>query len=478
MDQSVMAAQTHTQVGLQPLRRPLPPELWSALQAQFGDRLTRSAAELERHGHEESWHPGVPPDAVVFAETTAEVAELMRLCAQHRVPVVPFGAGTSLEGHVAAMAGGVSLDLSRMTRIIGVRPEDGDCTVEAGVTREQLNAHLRDVGLFFSVDPGAPATIGGMAATRASGTNAVRYGTIRDVVLSLVAVMADGRVVRTGGRARKSAAGYDLTRLLIGSEGTLGIITELTVRLFPIPESITSAVCTFPSVQAAVECVIGLIQLAVPLARIEFLDAAAIDAVNRYSSLDNALAPTLFLEFHGSEAEVAAQVATVREAIADHGAGELHWATRQEDRARLWKARHEALWAVNATRPGSRSWTTDVCVPISRLAECIVETTADMQDLPFRGAIVGHVGDGNFHCMLPLDPTSDAELEAAGQFNDRLVRRALAMEGTCTGEHGIGHGKLGFMALEHGEGLSVMRAVKHALDPDGILNPGKVLPPE
>ncbi len=474
MDQHGMTAVA----GAAHTRRALPEALWTALSARFGDRLARNASELERHGHEESWHPGVPPDAVVFAESTADVADLVRLCAQARVPVVPFGAGTSLEGHVAALEGGVSLDLSRMTRVLGVRPEDGDCSIEAGVTRAQLNTHLRDLGLFFPVDPGAPATIGGMAATRASGTNAVRYGTIRDVVLSLVAVMADGSVVRTGGRARKSAAGYDLTRLLIGSEGTLGIITELSVRLSPIPETIASAVVTFPSVQSAVECVIGLIQLSVRMARIEFLDAAAIDAVNRYSGLDNETAPTLFLEFHGSEGQVAEQVATVQEAALEHGAGPLHWATLAEDRAKLWKARHEALWAVNATRPGCRSWTTDVCVPISRLAECIVETTADMQALPFRGAIVGHVGDGNFHCLLPLDPGSATELEAAQRFNDRLVRRAIGMDGTCTGEHGIGHGKLDFMMLEHGAGVSVMRAIKRALDPDGILNPGKVLPAE
>ena len=458
-------------------RAPLPELFRAALVARFGTLVSWSPSELERHGREESWHPGVAPDVVLFAETTDDVVALVTLCAGHRIPVIPFGAGTSLEGHVAALAGGVCLDLSRMTRIVAVRPDDGDCTIEAGVTRAQLNAHLRDVGLFFPVDPGAPATIGGMAATRASGTNAVRYGTIRDAVLSLTAVMADGQLVRTGGRARKSAAGYDLTRLLIGSEGTLGIITELSVKLAPIPETVAAAVCPFATVQDAVDCVIALIQQAVPLARIEFLDAPAIRAVNRHGGLDNAEAPTLFLEFHGSEAQVAEQVATVRTTAAEYGAGELHWATRQEDRARLWKARHEALWAVNAQRPGSRSWTTDVCVPISRLAQCIVETTADMQELPFVGAIVGHVGDGNFHCMLPLDPASAAELDAAGRFNERLVRRALAMDGTCTGEHGIGHGKLGFMALEHGTGLHVMRAVKRALDPDGILNPGKVLPP-
>ena len=458
-------------------RSALPEPFRAALAGRFGPLLSTSPAELDRHGREESWHPGVPPDAVVFAGSTDDVAALVGLCAAHRVPVVPFGAGTSLEGHVAALRGGVCLDLSRMTRIVAVRPEDGDCTIEAGVTREQLNTHLRDLGLFFPVDPGAPATIGGMAATRASGTNAVRYGTIRDVVLSLTAVTADGTVVRTGGRARKSAAGYDLTRLLIGSEGTLGIITELVVRLFPIPDSIAAAVCPFGTVRDAVDCVIALIQQAVPLARIEFLDAAAIDAVNRHAGLDNQAVPTLFLEFHGSEAEVAAQVATVRATAAEHGAGTLRWATRPEERSRLWKARHEALWAVVALRPGSRSWTTDVCVPISRLADCIVKTTADMRALPFAGAIVGHVGDGNFHCMLPLDPGDPAELEAAGRFNDRLVRRALAMDGTCTGEHGIGHGKLDFMALEHGAGLEVMRAIKRALDPDGILNPGKVLPP-
>ncbi len=456
----------------------VPEEMLAGLRVLLGDRLSVARGELERHGGSESWHRPEPPDAVAFAESTAEVEALVRLCAAHRVPVVPFGAGTSLEGHVAARAGGVCVDLSRMTRIVAVRPEDGDCTVEAGVTREQLNLHLRDTGLFFPVDPGAPATIGGMAATRASGTNAVRYGTIRDVVLSLTAVMADGRVVRTGGRARKSASGYDLTRLLIGSEGTLGVITELSVRLFPIPEMVAAAVCPFGDVRGAVDCVIALIQQGVRMARIEFLDAAAIRAVNRYSGLANAEAPTLFLEFNGTEAEVAAQVAAAGEACAEHGGGPLGWATRAEDRQRLWTARHQALWAVNATRPGCRGWTTDVCVPISRLADCLVETTDDMGTLPFPGAIVGHVGDGNFHCLLPVGPEAPDDLAAAARFNERLVRRALAMEGTCSGEHGVGLGKRSFMADEHGEGLAVMRAIKRALDPLGILNPGKVLPDE
>ena len=465
MDHDGMAAQPGLQDGL-----------LSGLRALLGARLSLARSELDRHGGTESWHRSEPPQAVAFVETTAEVAELVRLCALHRTPVVPFGAGTSLEGHVAARSGGVCVDLSRMARIVAVRPEDGDCTIEAGVTREQLNLHLRDTGLFFPVDPGAPATIGGMAATRASGTNAVRYGTIRDVVLSLTAIMADGRVMRTGGRARKSASGYDLTRLLIGSEGTLGIITELTVRLFPIPEMVAAAMCGFGSVRQAVDCVIALIQQGVRMARIEFLDGAAIRAVNRHSGLDQEVAPTLFLEFHGTEAEVAAQVAAVREACAEHGGGELRWATRPEDRQRLWTARHQALWAVNATRPGCRGWTTDVCVPVSRLAECIVESVDDMAALPFAGAIVGHVGDGNFHCLLPVDPEAPDELAAASRFNERLVRRALAMEGTCSGEHGVGLGKLGFMAHEHGEALAVMRAIKQSLDPLGILNPGKMLP--
>ena len=457
-------------------RPPLPAALTTALRALLGDRLSLHRAELDRHGGSESWHAPEPPDAVVFAQTTAEAAALVRLCAAHRVPVVPFGAGTSLEGHVAARHGGVCVDLSRMTRIVAVRPEDGDCTIEAGVTREQLNRHLRDTGLFFPVDPGAAATIGGMAATRASGTAAVRYGTIRDVVLSLVAVMADGRVVRTGGRARKSASGYDLTRLLIGSEGTLGIITELDVRLSPIPEVVAAAVCPFDTVRGAVDCVIALIGAGVRMARIEFLDAPAIRAVNRYSGLDHPEAPTLFLEFHGSRTEVDAQVAAVRESGAEHGGGALDWAARPEQREQLWRARHQALWAVNATRPGCRGWTTDVCVPISRLADCIVETEAELRALPFPAAVVGHVGDGNFHCLLPVGPNDPAELAAAARFNERLVRRALAMEGTCSGEHGVGLGKQAFMAAEHGEALAVMRAIKTALDPLGILNPGKMLP--
>jgi len=457
-------------------RRPLPDPFVSELRALLGDRLSLNPVIRLQHGQDQSWHPPAAPDAVVFAQSTAEVSAVVGLCARHGVPVIPFGAGTSLEGHITAPSGGVCIDLSGLDRILAVRPEDLDCTVEAGVTRTRLNEDLRDQGLFFPIDPGASATIGGMAATRASGTNAVRYGTMREVVLGLTVVLADGSVIRTGGRARKSSAGYDLTRLFVGSEGTLGIITEITVRLAGIPETVTAAICAFPTLRGAVATVIATIQAGVPVARAEFLDARAIEAVNLHSRLAMAPSPTLFFEFHGSPASVAEQVEIVEALAAEQGGGRFEWASRPEERSRLWQARHEAFWACATLRPGARGWPTDVCVPLSALAACVEETSRDLETLPFPAAIMGHVGDGNFHCVLMIDPDAPAEVAAARAFSDRLVRRALDAEGTCTGEHGIGAGKIDYLHWEHGPATQVMRAIKQALDPKGLFNPGKILP--
>jgi D-lactate dehydrogenase (cytochrome) len=446
------------------------------LRPLLGDRLTTSAAVREQHGRDESYHDPMPPDAVAFAESTEEVAAIVKACAAHRVPVIPFGTGTSLEGHVAALQGGICLDVSRMNEIVAVRPEDMDCTVQAGVTRKQLNEYLRDTGLFFPIDPGADASIGGMAATRASGTNAVRYGTMREAVLSLTVVTADGRIVRTARRARKSAAGYDLTRLFIGSEGTLGVITEVTLRLHGIPECILSAVCPFPSLKAAVDTVIETIQSGVPIARIEVLDPNQMRAVNAYSGTDYAVAPTLFLEFHGTEAFAREQVETVEALATGHGAKGFEWADTLEERNRLWTARHNAYYAGLALKPGAKAFSSDVCVPISRLAECLAATEADCAASVVTTTIVGHVGDGNFHVLFIVDPDNPGEMEAAKALNDRIVSRALEMEGTCTGEHGVGYGKMAFLEAEHGpDALNLMRAVKQALDPDGIMNPGKIV---
>ena len=450
-------------------------DLIDALREVVGPRLSTSAAVREQHGRDESYHTPHPPDVVVFAESTDEVAGIVKACARRQVPVIPFGAGTSLEGHVAALHGGVCIDLGAMDQVVAVNPEDMDATVQAGVTRAQLNTHLRDTGLFFPIDPGAEASIGGMTATRASGTNAVRYGTMRENVLALIVVLADGRVIRTSRRARKSAAGYDLTRLFVGSEGTLGVITEITLRLYGIPEAISAAVCAFPSVADAVNTVILTIQSGVPVARIELLDKRQMEAVNTYSDLEYAAAPTLFFEFHGTERAVAEQAETVQAIAAGLGGENFAWATRPEDRDKLWKARHDAYYASLALRPGCRGWVTDVCVPISRLAECITETTADLEKLPLIATIVGHVGDGNFHVVLLVDPDEAEEIAEAERFNGRLVMRALAMDGTCTGEHGIGHGKMDFLIAEHGEAVGVMRAIKQALDPDNIMNPGKIV---
>ena len=457
-------------------RPDLPAALIKRLSALLGTRFSRRSADCDSHGHGESWHPSQPPQAVCFAQSTDEVAAIVRICAAERVPVVPFGAGPSLEGHVCAVEGGVSLDLSRMNAILAVRPDDLDATVQAGVTRQQLNSHLRDMGLFFPIDPGAECTLGGMAATRASGTNAVRYGTMREAVVSLVAVMADGSVIRTAGRARKSSAGYDLTRLLVGSEGTLGIITELTVRLHGIPEAISAATCSFPDVASAVATVASAIQCGIPVARAEFLDSATIRAVNAYSKTTFAERPTLFFEFHGSPAGVEEQARAVEEIAADNGGAGFDWASGQDALTRLWQARHNVHYAVQAMRPGARVWSTDVCVPISQLTELVRITHEDVQTASFFVATVGHVGDGNFHLGLCIDPGNPAELAEAEAINTRLVERAIALDGTATGEHGVGTGKRKFMAREHGGAVAVMRAIKGALDPLGILNPGKVLP--
>jgi D-lactate dehydrogenase (cytochrome) len=447
----------------------------AALRARFGDRLTTSASVLEQHGRDEGHHATHPPDAVVWAETTADIVAVVDLCRTHRVPIIAYGSGTSLEGHVAALEGGICLDLSRMNKVLRVSPEDLDCTVEAGVTRKQLNDFLRDTGLFFPIDPGADASLGGMAATRASGTNAVRYGTMRENVLSLTVVTADGRVVRTARRARKSSAGYDLTRLFIGSEGTLGIITEVTLRLYGVPEAVLAAVCPFPSIAAAVDTVVATIQAGVPIGRVELLDPFAMRAVNRHGKLDYPEAPTLFFEFHGTQAGVEEQVAIVKDFAAEQAGTEFRWAASQEERNKLWHARHQAHYALMAMRPGCRAWPTDVCVPISRLAQCIAETEADLKASFLQTGMVGHVGDGNFHVDFLIDPAKPEEMAEARRLNDRMVMRALAMDGTCTGEHGVGSGKIDFLLAEHGEGVALMRTLKKAFDPDNILNPGKIV---
>jgi D-lactate dehydrogenase (cytochrome) len=445
------------------------------LKERFGERVSTAAAVREQHGKDESYHAPRQPDAVIFARSTDDVVDIVKLCAAHQTPVIPFGTGTSLEGHVAALEGGVCVDLSAMNRVLRVSAADLDCTVETGVTRKQLNTHLRDTGLFFPIDPGADASLGGMAATRASGTNAVRYGTMRENVLALTVVLADGRVLRTARRARKSAAGYDLTRLFIGSEGTLGVITEVTLRLYGIPEAIMAAVCPFPSVEAAVDTVVATIQAGVPIARIELLDAKQMEAVNKYAKLDHAVAPTLFFEFHGTTRGVEEQVAQVKAFAAEQGGNDFHWAATAEERSKLWQARHDAYYAALALRPGAKGWATDVCVPISRLAECIAETRRDVDQSFVTAVLVGHVGDGNFHLIFVLDPAKPEEFAEASRINDRMVARAIAMDGTCTGEHGIGYGKMDFLIAEHGEGVAVMRSLKHALDPDNIMNPGKIV---
>lgn len=453
-----------------------PAELLASLRQRLGDRLDTRPDILALHGKDESYHPPAPPDAVAFATSTEEVQEVVRLCRHHRTPLIPFGTGTSLEGGVMAIHGGISVDLSAMNRILRVSGDDLDCTVEAGVTRKQLNHHLRDTGLFFPIDPGADASLGGMASTRASGTNAVRYGTMREAVLGLTAVLADGSVIKTGGRARKSAAGYDLTRLLVGAEGTLGIITELTLRLHGLPEAMAAAVCPYPTLKAAVDTVIQVIQSCIPIARVELLDALQMEAVNRWANFDYPVAPTLFFEFHGSEAGVAEQAREVEAIAAEHCAGAFQWTSRDQERNALWAARHDAYYAALALVPGCKGWPTDVCVPISRLADCIEATQADLAADGLTAPLVGHVGDGNFHLLYLVDPDDAAQLERIKANNDRLVHRALAMGGTCSGEHGVGYGKMEFLEAEHGAiAVATMAAIKRALDPDNLLNPGKMV---
>jgi D-lactate dehydrogenase (cytochrome) len=461
---------------MQVLRKPLPDELVASLRQEFGDRFSQAQAQREHHGKDESAYPAMLPDAVVFALSTQEVVLVVTLCNTYQVPLIPFGAGSSLEGHLLAIEGGISLDLTGMNQIVSLNAEDQTVTVQPGLTRKQLNEQIRDSGLFFPIDPGADASLGGMASTRASGTNAVRYGTMRENVVSLTVVTAQGKIVRTSRRARKSSAGYDLTRLFVGSEGTLGVIVEVTVKLYPQPEAVSAAVCNFSSVHDAVQCVIQAIQLGVPLARVELLDKAAVHASNLYSKLTLRETPLLLFEFHGSVAGVKEQAELVQELAKECGGMDFEWAERTEDRNRLWTARHNAYFAGLQLRPGCRSNTTDVCVPISRLAECIDQTTTELETASFPTTIVGHVGDGNFHVLMLLDPNNEAEWAESERINHNIVQRALAADGTCTGEHGIGLHKMQFMAQEHGEdALDLMRTIKRSFDPNNILNPGKVI---
>jgi D-lactate dehydrogenase (cytochrome) len=447
-----------------------------ALSARFGNRLVTARAVREQHANTTTWIPNEPPDAVVFPQSAEDVQEIVRVCAAHRVPVIPFGTGTSLEGHINAPFGGVSIDFRDMNRVIAVHPEDLDCAVEPGVTRKALNEHLRDTGLFFPIDPGADASLGGMAATRCSGTNAVRYGTMKDNVLALEVVLANGEIMRTARRAKKTAAGYDLTRLIVGSEGTLGVITSLTLRLSGIPEAIASGVCPFPSVEACCNATILTIQSGIPVARIELLDALQVKASNAYSKLKLPEVPMLFVEFHGSNETVAEQSKRFGEIAREFGGGPFDWAVKAEDRSRLWQARHDAYWAGRSLRPGAQAIATDVCVPISRLAECVTATQADLAESRLTAPILGHVGDGNFHLTLLVDAADADEVGRAQALCERLAERAIAMDGTCTGEHGIGQGKMKYLAGELGEPvLAAMRAIKQALDPDGIMNPGKIV---
>lgn len=444
-----------------------------ALAACFGGRLDRSAGARRTHAHAVSHLESQLPDAVVYAESPEDVARAVAICAEHHTPVIAFGAGSSIEGQLNAPQGGVSIDLNRMDQILAVSSEDMTVTVQPGITREALNASLRDTGLFFSVDPGANASVGGMAATRASGTNSVRYGTMKDNVIAMQAVMADGRLIRTARKAKKTAAGYDLTRLLVGSEGTLGIITELTLRLYPVPETIGSGTCTFRSVADACNTVIETIQSAIPVARCELLDEAQIAACNAYSKLDLPPKPTLFLEFHGSRSDVVAQTEAFRDIAESNGAEGFVWSDDATERNRLWRARHDAFWAASASRPDAQVFSTDVCVPISRLADCVAETQRDRDANGLVGPILGHVGDGNFHVLLTFDPANAAEVAAANAFSERLVARAQGFDGTCTGEHGIGQRKAAYLRDELGDAVDFMAAVKRALDPHNILNPGK-----
>lgn len=445
------------------------------LKKRFGERAQTGQAIREQHGHTTTYVPTQAPDIVIFAQTTDDVQDVVRICAEHKVPVIAFGAGSSLEGQVNAPAGGVSIDLTQMNRVLAVHAEDLDCVIEPGITRRELNEYLRDTGLFFPIDPGANATLGGMASTRASGTNAVRYGTMRENVLALKAVMPDGRLIETSKRVKKTAAGYDLTRLLIGSEGTLGIITELTLKLQGIPQAVSGGICPFPDVESACRAVIETIQMGIPVARIELVNKLQMEALILHSKLPYEAQPYLFVEFHGTETGVAEQAEIFGEIAAENGGGEFRWTNDPEERDRLWRARHDAYLASFLLRPGAKGVSTDVCVPISRLADCIAETEKDLAESGLIAPVVGHVGDGNFHLLLLLDTGDASEMERAEEFMDRLVKRALAMEGTCTGEHGIGQGKMKYLAMELGEATDYMRMIKKAIDPDNIMNPGKIL---
>jgi D-lactate dehydrogenase (cytochrome) len=463
-------------VQLSALKKPVPEALLQALASLFEDRFTVSQAMREHHGRDESSYDPMLPDAVVFAQTTEEVAEAVKLCSAYDVPIIAYGTGTSLEGHILALRGGVTIDLSQMNQVLAVHPEDLTATVQAGVTRKQLNQEIRDTGLFFPIDPGADASLGGMAATRASGTNAVRYGTMRENTLTLTVVTSDGRIIKTGTRAKKSSAGYDLTRIFVGSEGTLGIITEVTVRLYPQPEAVSAAVCSFRTAGEAVNTVIRTIQMGVPVARVEFLDENSVRSINAHDKLGLPEKPLLLFEFHGSEAGVQEQAQTVQEIAAEYNASGFEWATRPEDRTRLWQARHNAYFAMLQMRPGARAISTDCCVPISQLAECILDTKADCEKNGIIHSIIGHVGDGNFHVLMMVDPHDPADVAKAEGVNARMVARALSMDGTCTGEHGVGMHKMDFLIQEHGEeAIETMRLLKHAFDPKNIMNPGKII---
>ncbi len=451
--------------------------LLDALRDRFGDHFSTAAAILERHGKDEAHHPGVPPDGVVFVQTTEEVVEVVNLCAAHDTPIIPYGTGTSLEGHINAIRGGISVDLSLMTAVLEVNEEDLDCRVQAGVTRKALNEELRATGLMFPIDPGADASLGGMTATRASGTNAVRYGTMKDNVLGLTAVLPNGDVVQTGGRAPKSSAGYDLTRLLVGSEGTLAIITEIQLKLYGQPDAVSAAVCAFPDIDAAANTAIMVKQMGIPVARMELVDGDSIRAVNEADQLSMQEKPHIFFEFHGTEDWVREQAMLTQEIATDLGGEDFHWSTKPEERNRLWNARHNMFYSVQRIRPGATAWPTDVCVPISRLAECINQTVEDVAKTNVIAPIVGHVGDGNFHLLYLFDEDDEKEIEQVNWINSRMIDRALAMGGTCTGEHGVGHGKMKYLEREHGsEAVAMMVAIKRALDPQNIMNPGKVLP--
>lgn len=457
-------------------RRSLPAQGVAEFEQAFGSRFVTSAAVREHHGTDESPYPVCPPDAVVFPHDASEVAHAVRLCNKYKVPIVPFGIGSSLEGHVLPILGGITLSFSEMNKIVSVQSEDFTVTVQPGVTRTQVNEALHDTGLFFPVDPGADASIGGMAATRASGTNAVRYGTMRENVVSLKVVTADGEIIRTSSRARKSSSGYDLTHLFVGSEGTLGIIVEITLRIYPRPEAITAAICNFPTLADAVQSVVEIMQSGTPIARVEFMDEHAVNAVNRYSKLGLTETPLLLFEFHGSTRGLQEQIDVVREITSEHSGTDFAWAESPEDRRRLWTARHNTHFSGLQLRPGSSSFATDVCVPISRLADCVTQTAEDLKAMPFPYIIVGHVGDGNFHVQMLIDSDSATEWEAAESINRRLVLRAIEMDGTCSGEHGVGIHKMEFLKAEHGEmALELMRRIKHAYDPNNIFNPGKVV---